>query len=95
MDNERLIRVEESTKQAHKRLDTNESEIKELRDVYRALTQVSGKVENVEKDVSEIKIDLKEIKEKPGKRWEDLTKTIITCIATAIAGYFLAKLGVK
>ena len=95
MENERLARVEESNKSAHKRLDDHETKITDLSNVYIALTQVNGKVENVEKDVCEIKCDLKDIKEKPAKRWEDLIKTIITCLATAVAGYFLAKLGVR
>ena len=47
----------------------------------------------VEGDVKEIKDDVKSIKEKPAKRWENLVTQIITIVVAAIAGFVLAKIG--
>ena len=96
MENDLIEKVTEalgSAKSAHYRIDEHDRKIEELSNVYIALTKVDGKVDNVEKDVAEIKSDLKVVKEKPGKNWDKLVSTIITCVATAIAGYFIAKIG--
>lgn len=37
--------------------------------------------------------DVKELKEKPGKRWEGIVKNLIEIVAAAVAGFFLAKFG--
>lgn len=90
MDNteivERLVKVEQSDKSAHHRIDENDKQIKELSNVYVALTKVDDKVTNVESDVSEIKVDLKEIKDKPSKNWDKVITTVIGTIVGALVG---------
>jgi len=64
----KLVEVEQRSKSNTKRLDEHEEQIKELSNVYVALTKVDDKVSNVENDVSEMKKDLKDIKEKFRKK---------------------------
>jgi predicted RNase H-like nuclease (RuvC/YqgF family) len=42
-------------------------------------------------DITELEGDVKELKEKPGKRWDTLVTVIITVIASGIVGYFIGK----
>lgn len=97
MDNieiaERLTKVEQSEKSAHHRLDEHENKINELSNVYVALTKVDDKVTAVEKDVSEMKFDIKDIKEKPVKNYEKLIWLIVSSIVTAVLGFLLGKFG--
>ena len=65
---ERLVQVEDRAKSNTKRLDEHDEQIKELNNVYLALTKVDDKVTNVENDVSEIKSEIKKGKEQ--KRYE-------------------------
>lgn len=67
-ERERLVQVEDRAKSNTKRLDEHDDQIKELNNVYLALTKVDDKVTNVEKDVSEIKAEIKKGKEQ--KRYE-------------------------
>lgn len=90
---EKIIETEARAKSNTNRLDEHDQQIKELSNVYVALTKVDNKVENVNTKVDTIEKDVKDIKEKPAKKWDSLISTLITCIATAIAGYFLAKFG--
>ena len=83
---ERLITTEDRAKSNTKRLDEHDEQIKELSNVYIALTKVDDKVSNVENDVSEIKNDLKDIKEKPAKNWDKIISTMIGTIVGALAG---------
>lgn len=97
MDNtelvERLVKVEQSEKSAHHRLDEHENKINELSNVYVALTKVNDKVENVEKDVTEMKSDIKDIKDKPTKNYEKLIWLIVSSVVTTVLGFFLGKFG--
>ena len=57
---EKIIETEQRSKSNTKRLDEHDEQIKELSNVYVALTKVDDKVTNVENDVGEIKKDLNE-----------------------------------
>ena len=98
MDNteivERLVKVEQSEKSAHYRLDEHEDKINKLSDVYIALTKVDDKVTSVEKDVSEMKSDIKDIKEKPGKRWDTIVLALITRNRNSGSGVYIRQTGI-
>ena len=49
--------------------------------------------ENVETDVKEIKVDVKSLTSKPGKRWDSLVDKIILTVASVVLGFFLAHFG--
>lgn len=95
MDNERLTRVEESAKQAHKRIDTLEKDIAENRELTIAVKELAVEVKYMREDMTQIDERVKSIEEKPNKRYEAITATIITCIVTGIVTYFLVKMGVR
>jgi hypothetical protein len=52
------------------------------------MTKVDDKVTGVEKDVSEMKLDIKDIKGKPARLWEK----VILAIITAVIGYVIGKI---
>lgn len=89
-EKERLAKVEEKVKINSNRLNEHEQKIEKLSDVYVALTKVNDKVENVESDVIEMKADIKDIKDKPAKRWGNIVDTILKTVVGAIAGAIIA-----
>ena len=88
----KLVEVEQRSKSNMKRLDEHDEQIKELSNVYVALTKVDDKVSNVENDVSEIKKDLKDIKEKPLKNWDNLKWVIVTRNCNSNSGFLFRKI---
>ncbi len=92
---EKLIEVEQRSKSNVKRLDEHERKIEELSDFYVALTKVDDKVNNIENDVSEMKTDIKEIKEKPTKRYDQLWGYIVSAIIGALITFLAVKIGLK
>lgn len=96
---EKIIETEQRSKSNLHRIDEHDKQIKELSNVYVALTKVDNKVTNVESDVSEIKDDLKEIKEKPLRDYEDTKKQLrdkVLAFVVGIVCMFVAiKLGLK
>ena len=89
----RLTEVESRSKSNTKRLDDVEQRQTALEMLASSVKVISDREERLESDVSEIKTDVKEIKGKPGKRWESMIDKIILTIAAALVGVVLAKLG--
>lgn len=99
---ERLVEIEQRSKSNTKRLDEHDKELKELKQVYVALTKVNDKVENVESDVSEMKSDIKSLiqakqdtAEKKGNKWDKLIDYLFYTILGACIAIVFAKIGLK
>ena len=94
LDHERrLTEVEERSKSNTHRLDEMEKRQDNLDELVGTVKVLAVREERVEKDVKEIKTDVKELTSKPAKRWDNLVTQIITTLVAAIAGYIFAKIG--
>lgn len=76
-----------------KRIDGLEEEQKELRNLTAAVSGMVAEQKNMRDDLSEMKTDLKEIKEKPGRRWDSMVEKVLNLITAAIVAFMLAKIG--
>ena len=80
----------DSAKSAHKRIDTLEHEVGDLRDLTVAVKNMGTKIEYVEKGVAEIKTDVKAITAKPGKLQDKVIAAVVVALATGLIGAVLA-----
>ena len=74
----------------HDELEKKQNDLSELVGTVKVL---AIKEEAVEKDVKEMKNDVKTLITKPAKRWDNLVSQLITLIVAAIFGFILAKIG--
>ena len=88
----RLTEVEERAKSNSHRLDEVEKKQNDLSELVGTVKVLATKEEQVEKDVKEIKSDVKMLTSKPASRWDNLVNQIITILVAAAAGFFLSKL---
>ena len=79
----RLGAVEESAKQAHKRLNEMDTLIKSVQSLA---TSVAG----MQNQLTDMNNDIKTLKEKPAKNWELIINTILTTGVGAIIGYLVS-----
>ena len=94
LDHERrMTEIEARSKSNTKRLDDMEKRQDNLDDLVSTVKVLADREARMEDDVGEIKNDVKELKAKPGKRWDGLVDKIILTIAAAVIGFILAKLG--
>lgn len=89
----RLTEVEERSKSNTHRLDEMEKRQDNLDELVGTVKVLAVREENVEKDVKEIKTDVKNLTGKSGQRWDNLINQIITIVVAAVAGFVLAKFG--
>lgn len=90
----RLTEVESRSKSNTKRIDDVEQRQTTLEVLASSVKVLADREERLEKDVGEIKTDVKEIKGKPGKRWEGLIEKVIFTAVGALVTYLLFKLGI-
>lgn len=53
------------------------------------------KLNNIEKGINEIKGDVRTIKDKPGKKWENITEKITSWLMILILAYVATNLGLQ
>jgi seryl-tRNA synthetase len=92
---EKILETEQRSKSNTHRIDEHDEQIKELSNVYVALTKTNDKVDKIESDVTEMKGDLKEIKEKPSKKMDQMWGYIVGGLIGAIITFLAIKLGLK
>ena len=89
----RLTAVEDRSKSNTKRLDEMEKRQDNLDDLVGTVKVLADREERIESDVKEIKTDLKEVTNKPAKRWDSLVTQITGILVAAVVGFLLAKIG--
>jgi hypothetical protein len=64
-----------------------------LDDLVSTVKVLADREARMEDDVGEIKNDVKELKDKPAKRWDGLVDKAIWAVAAALIGFALAQIG--
>ena len=89
----RLTEAEGKIDNLEKRVDGIAKRQDQLQDLTTTVKGLVIKEENVEKTVNEIKTDVKELTNKPAKRWDGVTEKAISAIVGGVVAYALFKLG--
>ncbi len=89
----RLTQCEDRTKSNTHRLDEMEKRQDDQEALVSAVATMNVRVGVMETTVEEIRVDVKEINSKSGKKWENLGNQLITILTGAVVGYFLAQIG--
>lgn len=89
----RLAETEVRSRENSKRI----ADLEERQDSLEALTSsvatLAIREERVESDVKEIKADVKAIRDKPGKRWDDLVDKAVWAVLAAVIAFLLGRMG--
>jgi predicted nuclease with TOPRIM domain len=75
------------------RIKKLEAENKSLHDLATSVAVMAEQLKSMNTNVSTLKTDVEELKEKPAKRWNTLVDKIVWAIAAALIGFVLAKIG--
>lgn len=88
-----LKEVEDRSKGNTRRIETLEKKVDNLADVVGVLQAMQKDLEHLSKDVNETRNDVRELKEKPAKRWDTLVEKILWGVVGAVLTFILAKGG--
>ncbi|MBR3963578.1 MAG: hypothetical protein IKK14_08665 [Oscillospiraceae bacterium] len=97
MDSEEIARehqlIFDLAKSNKRRIDNLEEEQKELRNLTHAVSQMVVEQKNMRDDLAEMKTDVKQIKEKPARRWDSMAEKVLSLITAAVVAWMLAQIG--
>ena len=89
----RLTEVEIISESNTRRLEEVEKRQDNLDELVSTVRVLAEREKRVEDDISEIKVDVKNLTNKPAQKWDGLVNQIITLIVAAVVGFILAKIG--
>lgn len=97
MDNEEIARELQANKDLANR---NEARIKKLedgqrdiRDLTKSVSEMVSEQKHMNIELTEVRTDVKQIKEKPAKKWDSVTDKILMLIIAAIVAWMLNQIG--
>lgn len=91
----RLTEVENKAQNNEHRIDELEKRQDNLDDLVGTVKLLAYREENVEKDVKEIKSDVKSLTGKSGKMFDSILEKIILVIVGAIIAFILTQIGIS
>lgn len=87
---ETALQALDSARSAHKRIDSVEKDVRDIRQLTAAMARVDERVEGLDNDVKEIKADVKAITARPGRLWDKLIAAAVGAVATGFITAVLA-----
>lgn len=96
----RLFEIDEVVSGHSEKLKTIFSQIGDLRTMTESIYKLTTSVETLTHEqhatqtkLDELAEDVDELRERPGKRWDDVVKVATTAIVTAVITYLLTHIG--
>lgn len=83
---ERLVKVEQSDKSAHHRIDKVEVEVSEIKELTIAVKEIAMETKEMRKDLNNVDSRLKTVEDKPAKNWDNIKMCVITSIISLVIG---------
>lgn len=65
-----------------------------MRNLTTSVEKIATKQDNMEKDMGELKTNVKNIAEKPAKLWESIVEKVLLAAIGIIVAYLFARIGI-
>ena len=85
----RIARIEEQIKELGRRMETLEKLTESVHSLTLTVRDLVNQQAETEQDVETLSSDVKEIKEKPAKRWDAIVAALIAGVVGAGIGHFI------
>ena len=76
------------------RIEKLEGDYEILRNLTTSVEKIATKQDSMEKDMGELKADVKNIAEKPARRWESIVEKVLLTAIGIIVAYLFAQIGI-
>ena len=79
----------QSAKSAHRRIDRLETEVGDLQRLTEAVAVTAANVSQLQKDIAEMKSDVKGLAAVPAKRWDAVIGYVMAALVSGIVGVII------
>ena len=87
-----VIDLAKSNKRRISRLEEHQEKQDELLNTVALIAQ---KQDSMDSSIGEIKTDIRQMKDKPGKRWDAIVDKVLLAVITGLVAYIMYKLGLS
>ena len=77
-----------------RRIEKLEGDYEILRNLTTSVEKIAMKQDSMEKDMGELKADVKNIAEKPARRWESIVEKVLLTAIGIVVAYLFAQIGI-
>ncbi|MGN1059482.1 MAG: hypothetical protein ACI4QW_03540 [Clostridia bacterium] len=77
------------------RIETLEKRQKDIEELISAVAVLAQRMGTVEKNVSEMSVNVRSLMERPGKRWDSVVEKVILVVVGAVVAWVLTQIGIK
>ena len=95
MDELEKIMLDERFNCLSQRIEAMETRQKDMEDLVSSVAVLAQRMGTVEKNVSEMSVNIRTIMEKPGKRWDSVIEKTLLVVVGAVVAWLLAQAGIQ
>lgn len=92
MEDERIVKLEETAKSHDHRINKLEDGLLELQQLTTTVATMASELKHTNTQVGEIREDVKALASKPAKRWDTVIDILIGAIVGALIGFLTSGL---
>ena len=95
MDDYEKLLAEERFNCLSMRIETLEKRQKDMEDLISSVAVLAQRMGTVERNISEVTVNVRTLMEKPGKRWDGVVEKAILVVVGAVVAWLLTKVGIN
>ena len=95
MDDLEKIMLDERFNCLSMRVEAMEKRQKDMEDLISSVAVLAQRMGTVERNISEVTVNVRTLMEKPAKRWDGVVEKAILVVVGAVVAWLLAKAGIN
>ena len=95
MDDLEKIMLDERFNCLSQRIEAMETRQKDMEDLISSVAVLAQRMGTVEKNVSEMSVNIRTIMDKPAKRWDSVVEKTLLVVVGAVVAWLLAQAGIQ
>lgn len=92
---EKVILIEAEQRHLTEEISDIKKKVENIYELTMSVKEIATEMKAMREDMNKIDNRVKVIEEKPAKRYDSIITQLISIIVSAIAGFFIAKIGLK
>ena len=91
---EHNLRMEDEHKRQNRRIEKAEQKLEDNNRLILAVQKLADNVENMQKEMLNLRNDVDEMQERDGQKWRKTTKDIAKIVLGVVIGFILKQIGI-
>ena len=95
MDDFEKLMLDERFNCLSQRIEIIEKRQKDMEDLISSVAVLAQRMGTVERNISEVTVNVRTLMEKPGKRWDSVIEKALLVVVGAVVAWIMAQIGIN